>query len=71
VTSERVVIGEVLQFDDASGLGAVCSDGGDRYPFHCVEIADGTRSIDDGAPVAFTVLAKLGECEAVAVTARA
>jgi hypothetical protein len=71
VKSERVVIGEVLEFDEASGLGAVRSDGGDRYPFHCVEIADGTRSIGDGALVAFTVFAKLGECEAVAVTARA
>ena len=34
------------------------------FVFHCVEIADGTRSIAVGTPVRFDVLAKLGRYEA-------
>ncbi len=32
--------------------------------FHCVEIADGTRTIDVGADVEFDVLVKFGHDEA-------
>jgi CspA family cold shock protein len=56
--------GRVDGFDEAEGLGVIVDDDGQRYPFHCIEIADGTRTIDDGAAVRFDVLAKLGRWEA-------
>ena len=40
---------------------------GNVFPFHCVEIADGTRSIAVGTPVRFDVLAKLGRYEAARI----
>lgn len=56
--------GTVSQFDGQAGLGVILADDGSAYPFHCAEIADGTRTIDVGAAVAFDVLRKLGEHEA-------
>jgi CspA family cold shock protein len=61
--------GAVVAFDAASGLGEIESTAGERYPFHCIEIADGTRTIAVGAAVEFTVLAKLGRFEAARITA--
>jgi cold shock CspA family protein len=55
--------GTVTSFDEASGLGTIGSDD-DQIPFHCIAIADGTRSIAVGAAVAFELLAKLGRYEA-------
>ena len=43
-----------MAFDERSGLGEIETDG-ERYPFHCTAIADGTRSIDVGAEVEFAV----------------
>jgi len=56
--------GVVVAFDDASGLGEVEADGGRRIPFHCVGIADGTRTIAVGTAVEFGLLPKLGRYEA-------
>jgi cold shock CspA family protein len=56
--------GIVVAFDPDTGLGSVRGDDGIEYLFHCVEIADGTRTIDVGAPVEFRRLAKLGTYEA-------
>jgi cold shock CspA family protein len=56
--------GRVSQFDGAAGLGVVTAADGTQYPFHCVEIADGTRSIEVGAVVEFDILRKLGALEA-------
>jgi cold shock CspA family protein len=48
------LLGHVARFDDPRGIGVVAS--GDRsFPFHCTAITDGSRRIDEGAPVAFTV----------------
>ncbi len=47
-----------------TGLGTVHASDGLDYLFHCVEIADGTRTIEVGAAVEFTRLAKLGAYEA-------
>lgn len=55
--------GHVSVFDDDRGLGEVVSDGG-VYPFHCVSIADGSRTIAGDASVTFVVLHKLGRHEA-------
>jgi len=47
--------GRVETFDDAAGLGVVRSDDGSCFPFHCTQIADGTRTIPEGTPVEFLV----------------
>jgi cold shock CspA family protein len=56
--------GTVAEFDAYVGLGHVDADDGVRYLFHCVEIADGTRTIDVGARVRFDLMIKLGTPEA-------
>ena len=58
--------GTVTEFDADIGLGVIDTDGV-RYPFHCIEIADGTRTIAVGADVAFDVLPKLGRYEAAGI----
>jgi cold shock CspA family protein len=57
-------LGTVIAFDEHVGLGEVQSDDGDVYLFHCVEIADGSRTIDVGAAVEFELMVKLGRFEA-------
>lgn len=60
--------GVVVVFDDAAGLGEVERDDGIRLPFHCIEIADGTREIAVGTWVTFHLLCKLGRYEAAQLT---
>ena len=60
--------GTVVAFDAEVGLGEVERADGVRFPFHCIEIADGTRTIEAGAAVTFQLLCKLGRYEAAAVT---
>jgi cold shock CspA family protein len=47
--------GRVSSFDATRGLGAVDDDDGASYAFHATAIADGSRRIDVGATVVFTV----------------
>jgi cold shock CspA family protein len=54
----------VAAFDEASGLGEVSTDDGSRVAFHCVGIADGTRTIAVGTAVEFELMPKLGRYEA-------
>ncbi len=61
-------VGTVVAFDDAVGLGEVERVDGQRFQFHCIELADGTRSIEVSTPVTFGLLCKLGRYEARAVT---
>lgn len=56
--------GTVAAFDPDRGLGEIVAPDGRRFPFHCTELADGTRQIDEGAAVRFVELAKLGRFEA-------
>ena len=56
--------GRVIDFDDHAGLGHVAAENGAVHLFHCVEIADGTRTIDVGARVEFDVMVKFGAEEA-------
>ena len=42
----------------------VTAGDGTAYPFHCTEIADGTRTIAVGTRVEFELLARLGRWEA-------
>jgi len=62
--------GSVSAFDAHVGLGEVLADDGARFPFHCVEIDDGSRSIEVGAPVSFDVVSKLGRWEAMRLSRR-
>lgn len=56
--------GVVVDFEEHLGLGHVTTDDGQSYLFHCVEIADGTRSIEVGTAVEFELMVKLGSPEA-------
>ena len=59
--------GTVIDFDDHVGLGHVEAADGAVYLFHCVEIADGTRTIEVGTPVEFELMVKFGNEEARAL----
>ena len=59
--------GMVTAFDEARGLGTITAEDGEVFPFHCTQIADGTRTIDVGEVVRFDVLPKLGRYEATAI----
>ena len=57
--------GRVTAFDAHVGLGEVTPDGGGPVVmFHCVEIADGSRSIEVGAAVHYRPALKFGHTEA-------
>lgn len=65
------VDGTVSSFDDPRGLGEVTAEDGTVFPFHCTAIADGTRTITEGAPVRFEVVAgRMGRWEAAAISPR-
>jgi cold shock CspA family protein len=55
VRSTGPLLGRVASFDPRRGLGDVEADGGGRYGFHATAIADGSRHIEEGTPVAFVV----------------
>ena len=56
--------GRVTDFDEHVGLGHVQTEDGQELLFHCVEIADGTRTIPVGQDVEFDLLRKFGRDEA-------
>ncbi|HVT42093.1 MAG TPA: hypothetical protein VHD39_03850 [Acidimicrobiales bacterium] len=47
--------GRVASFDARRGLGVVADDDGCEYGFHATAIADGSRRIEEGTVVTFTV----------------
>ena len=60
--------GLVEAFDDHRGDGHVRSDDGERLYFHCVNIADGSRTIAVGERVsARRAVGHLGHDEALAL----
>ena len=62
-------MGRVSEFDAARGWGAITTDDGARFEFHCTQIADGARTIPVGVPVRFRVRpGQLGRWEAGAIT---
>jgi len=62
--------GTVIEFDEHRGLGRVRRHDGVDYPFHCVSIADGTRTIAVGAHVSWRVVpGRMGRWEATEITA--
>ena len=57
--------GMVTNFDEARGVGEIRMDDSTAiFPFHCVSIADGSRTIAVGTSVTFDALLKLGRREA-------
>ena len=56
--------GTVTSFDQSVGLGVITGVDGVDHRFHCIEIADGSRSIEIGVQVDFDLLAKFGRWEA-------
>jgi cold shock CspA family protein len=56
--------GIVTAFDERVGLGVVVTDDGSALAFHCVAIADGSRTIAVGRTVTIDVVARLGRWEA-------
>ena len=61
--------GSVSEFDEARGLGAVTADDGPVFSFHCTQVTDGSRHIDVGTRVVFSVSpGHLGRVEARALT---
>lgn len=62
--------GTVVAFDREVGLGEVRAADGTLLPFHCIEIADGSRDIAVGTAVTFELLAKMGRYEAAQITPR-
>ena len=59
-----MLTGTVTSFDAHRGLGEVTDPDGRTWMFHCVEIADGSRTIEVGTHVEFEAMAKLGRWEA-------
>ena len=50
-----VTYGVVSAFDDRRGIGEITAADGTVFAFHCVAIADGTRTVDHGTSVSFVV----------------
>jgi len=61
---EGVLPGLVVEFDSPAGLGYIDSANGNRYLFHCIAIADGSREITVGQKVLFEVVVCFGKSEA-------
>ena len=61
--------GTVVRFD-VELPGSVRWPSGTNFPFHCIEIADGTRDIAVGTAVDFVLLPKLGRYEAADIRSR-
>jgi cold shock CspA family protein len=62
------VTGTVTEFDEHRGVGTIRAADGVAYSFHCTQILDGTRTIDEGATVDFEIRpGHLGQWEATAI----
>lgn len=48
-------VGQVVAFDAHAGLGEIQDQQGKAWPFHCVSLSDGSRSVEIGAHVKFVV----------------
>lgn len=61
------MLGTVTAFDDPAGIGEITGTDGRIYPFHCTQLADGTRTTTVGTMVAFDRWPRLGVLEAAAI----
>jgi cold shock CspA family protein len=62
--------GMVREFDEAKGIGVIVGGDERTFLFQCIEIADGTRTIDVGQQVSFRPLPRFGSFQAGAVEKR-
>jgi cold shock CspA family protein len=63
-----IIDGHVETFDEIRGDGLLLSDDGTPFYFHCVNIADGSRSVNPGQKVeARRGVGHLGHDEAFAI----
>ena len=61
-------VGVVEEFDERRGLGTIVADDGDVLPFHCTALADGSRTVEAGRRVRFSVVPGLsGRWEATRI----
>lgn len=62
--------GVVATWDDRRGYGTIrADDTGAEHFFHCTQIADGTRTIEEGTRVTFEVVpGRLGRWEATRIS---
>lgn len=66
-----MITGVIEVFDERRGYGFVRSDAHEQFYFHCVDIADGSRTVAVGAPVvARRVVGRVGRDEVVEVVVR-
>lgn len=60
--------GTVSSFDEQIGLGRIIGDdaerAGEELVFHCIELADGSRTIEPGIDVTFDLLPRFGRMQA-------
>jgi len=56
MATSALVRGRVTAFDEERGYGTVEGEDGAPVFFHCTRISDGTRTVDVGADVVFTVV---------------
>jgi cold shock protein len=60
--------GVVEEFDEQRGLGTIVADDGAALSFHCTAIADGSRTVEVGRRVQFSVVpGLLGRWEAARI----
>lgn len=63
-----VRVGRVATFDDVAGWGSLESEGEGEIWFHCTSILDGSRRIEPGRIVAYTLApGPRGHLEAVSL----
>lgn len=55
MSSSALQTGTVTQFDRTVGLGEITDGEGRVWPFHCAMLTDGTRNVEVGTAVQFTV----------------
>ncbi len=66
--TQSVARGVVTSFDEAVGLGTICDEAGALVDFHCIAIANGTRTIAPSTPVTFRRSHRFGRDEAIDIT---
>ncbi|MBK5289333.1 MAG: cold shock domain-containing protein [Acidimicrobiia bacterium] len=65
--SDGAVSGVVRAFEESRGIGVIDADGR-SYPFHCTQIADGTRTVRVGTTVQFRIVpGRRGDWEAAEI----
>lgn len=66
--TQSVAHGVVDSFDEAVGLGTIRDADGVLVGFHCIAIADGTRTIEPLTRVTFRRSHRFGRDEAIDIT---